>query len=127
VLALLHSSLEREPSTSEGVRTWFGRSARSLEKSDYRGGCPVATVALEIASESELMRDAACRAIGSWIDLLAASLTAEGLDGDAARQLATRIVEGFEGALLWARLRRSTAEMLQAADHHASVVAAAVA
>ncbi len=52
VVAALEDSLDRSETVGDAVRLWFAVSAKNLKQSRYRGGCPIATVALETAPGS---------------------------------------------------------------------------
>ncbi|UOR01474.1 TetR/AcrR family transcriptional regulator [Leucobacter allii] len=82
--------------------------------SDFRLGCPVSVVTLEMGAESERLRQACAAAFASWIAPTAALLEAEGLDAAAARSLATVVVSTIEGSVIVSRATRST-EPLDAA------------
>jgi TetR/AcrR family transcriptional repressor of lmrAB and yxaGH operons len=80
--------------------------AAGLERSDYRDGCPIATVALELASDSETLRAGACTAFESWLEPLEQRLTAAGLAAPLARRRALHVLAAIEGALILARATR---------------------
>ncbi len=77
--------------------------AAGLEASDYRDGCPIATVALEASGDSEAIRDAAAAAFESWLVPLQERLVRAGLTAAAAKQRALFILSAVEGALILAR------------------------
>jgi TetR/AcrR family transcriptional regulator, lmrAB and yxaGH operons repressor len=80
-----------------------------LERSEFAEGCPVATVALETASDTPRVADA-CRAVfRDWRQVLRDRLVAEGWDAEQADGFATTTVAAFEGALLLARIERDVA------------------
>jgi len=76
----------------------------TLVESDYRRGCPIATVALERSSESAVIREACRAAFESWIDVLDHAF--EGVLGADSRPFAERVVACLEGGLLLARVER---------------------
>src|SRR4051794_38080030 len=49
-----------------GTQAFFEGAAVVVEMTDYEDACPIATVALEVASTSEPMRIAAAEAFESW-------------------------------------------------------------
>jgi TetR/AcrR family transcriptional repressor of lmrAB and yxaGH operons len=78
--------------------------AEHLAASDFRNGCPVATVALDAAAESEPIRQACVGVYDSWQGAIANRLAAGGFaDSD---DLATVVLAAIEGAILLARTRR---------------------
>lgn len=78
--------------------------ARTLEESEFRKGCPVATTALEAAADSEPIRAACDGAYASWQDGLAAALGRWGVAEPEA--LAAVVLSSLQGALVLARVRR---------------------
>jgi TetR/AcrR family transcriptional regulator, lmrAB and yxaGH operons repressor len=82
-----------------------------LEASGYRLGCPVATVALEAAGDSEKIRQTCSEHFASWETLVAAHLERNGAAPEAAKIAATVTLASVEGALLLARVYKSKAPL----------------
>jgi TetR/AcrR family transcriptional repressor of lmrAB and yxaGH operons len=116
VAAALRSSLDAHSCVRDAVRAWFTAAAENLAHSGFTDGCPVATVALETASESPTLADACDRAMAAWETMLAEALVQEGTPSQDAHRLATNVLISLEGALLLARVRRDTAPLQLAAD-----------
>ncbi|MGW4797300.1 TetR/AcrR family transcriptional regulator [Nonomuraea sp. NPDC004297] len=76
-----------------------------LEASGWRKGCPVATVALEMAAGNDALQQVCAEVYDSWESPLRERLAADGRP-DAADVAAT-VLALVEGALLLARARRS--------------------
>jgi TetR/AcrR family transcriptional repressor of lmrAB and yxaGH operons len=89
--------------------------AEHLVESGFTRGCPVATVALDAAGESEPIREACVSAYGSWQDVLVDFLLRRGVPADRAPGLATTVLAAVEGALLLAKTRRDVAPLRQVA------------
>lgn len=89
--------------------------AAQLVASDFRDGCPIATVALDAAAESDQIRTACARAYGSWRKALTDFLTRQGIHADRAPGLATTVLAAVEGALLLAKTHRDVAPLRQVA------------
>jgi TetR/AcrR family transcriptional repressor of lmrAB and yxaGH operons len=87
--------------------------AQQLVASDFRSGCPVATVALDAAGESEQIREACAAAYASWRELLVEFLVRQGVSAERAPGLATTVLAAVEGALLLARTQRDVAPLRQ--------------
>ena len=81
-----------------GTRAVFDGAAVVLEETDYVDACPVATVALEVASTSEALREACQRVFTDWLDTLADRLERAGARPEAARPAAITVVALLEGA-----------------------------
>jgi TetR/AcrR family transcriptional repressor of lmrAB and yxaGH operons len=78
-----------------------------LERSGFRDGCPIATVALEIAPTSPTLSTACSASFDRLIDLIAELLVADGFDADEAHHRATLLYAVFQGALVLAKGRGS--------------------
>lgn len=89
------------------TRTFFAEGADLVEQTGYADACPIASIALEIASTNEPMRAAAAAAFESWLAVLTDRLVGRGVDADAARACAVEIFCLVEGAFLLARTTRS--------------------
>ncbi len=90
--------------------------AANLEASDFREGCPLATTALEIATDSEAIGKAAHEAFAAWEREIAHGLVRFGSGEKQAATAATAILSLLEGALLLARTYRSLQPMRRAED-----------
>ncbi|NDU76490.1 hypothetical protein GWI34_28275 [Actinomadura sp. DSM 109109] len=81
----------------------FRLSVEALERSGWGDGCPIATVALEVAGTSEPLRHACAEVFASWELSLARRLAGAGVAEERARDLATYVLSAFEGALVLSR------------------------
>lgn len=95
--------------SSQFIRAFVTGQADMLTSSDYRLGCPIATVALEMSSESEPIRRACEEIFASWVDALSAVFAAE--HGRRARALAEFALMALEGGLLLSSVRRDPAPL----------------
>ncbi|WP_426574047.1 TetR/AcrR family transcriptional regulator [Aquihabitans sp. McL0605] len=113
-------------STGEAVTRTGEHLAAVLEATGYQLGCPVATVALEVASTDAGLRDTCQDFFDRWRALYTERLLLDGVDRAAADQLATMIISVIEGGLLLSRTAHSTAPLLDACRaaarllHHAT-------
>ncbi|HJQ05471.1 MAG TPA: TetR/AcrR family transcriptional regulator [Nocardioides sp.] len=92
----------------------FKVAAEILESSDYDYACPIATIALEVASSDEPMRVAAASAFESWLEFLQGRFASAGMSKSRARDVAVEIFALLEGSLLLARTTRTTKPILTA-------------
>ncbi len=90
------------------TRDFFAAAAQTLRDSDYADACPIATVALEVSSTSEPLRQACADVFDSWIDGAARRLAECGIARKRARELALSMLASLEGAFVLARALRST-------------------
>lgn len=106
----LRAAIATALSSSEDLAEALGRLldalAAGLERSGYRDGCPIATVALEAAVDSDALRTAATGALDSWLHALEERLVAAGLDRQAAARRAALVLAAIEGGLILARARQ---------------------
>jgi TetR/AcrR family transcriptional repressor of lmrAB and yxaGH operons len=100
--------------------------ARNLEESDYHEGCPVATVALEAAADSEPIRAACAGTYSTWTASLARYLRGQGVPEPEVEPLALLVLSSIQGALLFARVQRDAAVVRSVSQRIAGVAAAAV-
>lgn len=89
--------------------------AQRVEASDFREGCPIATVALDVVNENDQIRQACAEAYAGWTRLIAEFLTRQGVS--EPDELATVILAAVEGALLLSRTRRDLTPLRQVAAH----------
>jgi AcrR family transcriptional regulator len=120
-LQLFQTIALQAPDAVTAVAEFFSGAAQTLRETDYADACPIATVALEVASTNEPLRRATADVFETWIDAAAAYFAAAGIAADAARALAVSILSLLEGAFVFSRAMRSTGP-LEAAG--ASAVAA---
>lgn len=116
---LVEAVWDSAPDVVASVTAVFDGAAAVLEATGYEDACPIATVALEVASTNETLRVATAAVFDAWIEALTGRLEATGLPGDTARELSFALVAGLEGAFVLARSTRST-EPLRAAGRVAA-------
>jgi AcrR family transcriptional regulator len=124
---LFETILAAAPDPVAGVRDFFAGAAEVLRETDYADACPIATVALEVASTSEPLRAATAEVFESWIAGAAGHLVTAGLAADEARQLAILVIAGLEGAFVLSRAMRDTAPVDVAGAAATAAVDAALA
>ncbi|MFD5097525.1 TetR/AcrR family transcriptional regulator [Streptomyces albidochromogenes] len=91
-----------------------------LEASDWRQGCPVTTVALEMAAGNTALRRACSEVYASWEGALADRFEADG--HSSPQSAATAVLALIEGALVLARAHRSRVPLDRAAQALAQLV-----
>ena len=109
------------------TRAFFAGAAQTLRETDYADACPIATVALEVSSTSEPMREACAEVFNAWIDATSTRLSAAGVPRRRARALALTLLCSLEGAFVLARALRSTEPLEHAGDASAALVRQALA
>jgi AcrR family transcriptional regulator len=107
VMAILDSC----PDLVTGMATAFEGAAQLLRDTDYADACPIATVALEVASSDEALRLVTAEVFDSWLEAAAARAEAAGISADRARELAQVFVANLEGGFLLCRVAKDTSAM----------------
>jgi len=108
------------------TQAFFEGAAAVVAATDYADACPIATVALEVASTSEPMREAAAEAFESWLAVLTDRVVAAGIEAGRARELAVELFCAIEGAFLLSRTTRRTEALAVAGRAAAESVARAL-
>ena len=78
-----------------------------LQRTEFREGCPIATTALEVGASTPEIGDACAAAFELLIDRVAQWLEADGFDADIAADRAFIVYSAIEGALTFAKAKRS--------------------
>jgi AcrR family transcriptional regulator len=126
-LQLIPAVIDPAPDIVTGVRDFFAGAGEHLRETDYVDACPIATVALEVSSTSETMREACANAFDSWIDAGTQRFERAGIANAAARELAIGMFAALEGAFVLARAQRSTEPLAIAGGLTAAAVEQALA
>jgi AcrR family transcriptional regulator len=124
---LIPAVFDPAPDLVAGVRNFFAGAAEHLRETDYEDACPIATVALEISSSSDTLRQACADVFDSWICAGSERHEAAGLTAEQARQLTIGMLAALEGAFVLARALRSTEPLDVAGELVANAVQAALA
>ena len=104
------------PDPREAVAAIFAGEVKILRSSGFRNGCPVASVALDVASTTERVRKPCAEVFASWIAALAEGIAASGKPEEAATDLATYILASLEGAIILSRTSKSVKPLEQTAQ-----------
>ncbi|MEW1656834.1 TetR/AcrR family transcriptional regulator [Streptomyces sp. NPDC093707] len=126
-LGLITTLMEPYEDRVAATRDAFTAAAETLRELDFADPCPIATVAMEVASSNEPLRQATSEVFDSWIDGLAAYYAAGGIPRPAARETAGSVIALLEGAFMLGRAARSTTPVIAAGKAAAAVVRAALA
>jgi AcrR family transcriptional regulator len=124
---LVEAVFDAAPDVVTGITHCFAAAAETLLATDYADACPIATVALEVASTNEPLRVATAGVFTSWITAGTARFTDAGLSEEAARGVAIAMISLLEGAFVLSRALRSTEPMAAAAAAAADTARAALA
>ena len=109
--AIVEAVLDSAPDIVTGVGDCFTGAAEVLRASDYADACPIATVALEVASSDEDLRRVTSEVFDGWLESLASHLAGGGIEPTRAAELATVFVAGLEGGFLLSRAAKDATAM----------------
>jgi len=123
---LVPAVIDTAPDLVTGVQQFFALAAEHLQDSGYADACPIATVALEVASTSEPLRVATAEVFESWLEAIAERLRDGGIDLVCARELAVTMLSLLEGAFVLCQASRSTEALRVAGQVAGAAVADAV-
>jgi AcrR family transcriptional regulator len=93
---------------AQGARDFFAGAAETLRETDFADACPIATVALEVSSTNEELREACADVFNAWIEGGIERFAAEGISRGRARELVIQMLAALEGAFVLSRALRST-------------------
>jgi TetR/AcrR family transcriptional regulator, transcriptional repressor for nem operon len=120
VLAFQESCLSQIRSLND-LRTWRDRIVEISGSKHCAGGCPIGSLASELADRSETARDALARSFAQWESQVAYALRAIQREGELSLaadipELAIGIVAALQGGLLLAQTSRTTRPLEIALD-----------
>jgi AcrR family transcriptional regulator len=124
---LIEAVMDNAPDLVTGTRDVFAGAAEVLRQTDYADACPIATVALEVASTNDHLRQVTAGVFEQWIDAGTARFRAAGLPPKQARELALVLIGALEGAFVLARAAKSTEALDATGRAMAEVVRASLA
>ncbi|MBL0213884.1 MAG: TetR/AcrR family transcriptional regulator [Myxococcales bacterium] len=107
--ARIEAVVARAPDLGGAITGIIEVLAEDLRASKFQHGCPVAAVALETTSEP--VRKTIAAHYAAWEAGIALHLEHHGIAAGPAKQLAVVALSTIEGALLLARVQRSTAPL----------------
>lgn len=119
--------VDPEPDLVSGVRAFFDGAAETVRETGYEDACPIAAIALEVASTDPELRAATADVFGDWIEMFALRLRGAGVEAGEAGRLATLLLASLEGGFLLARSRRDERPLETIGTYMAGLVSAAIA
>jgi AcrR family transcriptional regulator len=99
------------PDVLSAVQDFFAGAAETLRETSYADACPIATVALEVASTNEPLRMATADVFQQWIDGATDYFAFAGIPRPRAHELAFSMLSLLEGAFIFSRAMRTTEPM----------------
>ena len=108
---LVMAIIDAAPDPVTAMQDCFAGAAELLRATDYVDACPIATVALEVASSDEPLRLVTEEIFEGWLRAATQRFAEAGVPEDRARDLATLFVGALEGGFLLSRAAKDTAAM----------------
>ena len=108
------------------VGNFFEGAALVLEDTGFIDPCPIGTIAREVASTNETLRQSTTRVFDSWIAAAACRFERAGLPDAHAAELATCVVAAIEGGFVVARAARDATALRVVGRHMTRLVAASL-
>jgi AcrR family transcriptional regulator len=113
-LHLIEAVIDTAPDVTEGVRDFFTGAGAHLVATDYADACPIATIALEVASTNDELRRATADVFELWVAAASDRLETAGIPPHTARELSLFALAALEGAFVLSQASRSI-EAIEAA------------
>ena len=105
-----------------GMQDAFVGAADTLNGTDFIDLCPIGTVAREVASTHEPLREVASAVMQKWVAQLKAIFTDAGIGEGKAESLSIMCVASIEGGFMLARTHRDTATWLAIGEFLTSAI-----
>jgi TetR/AcrR family transcriptional regulator, lmrAB and yxaGH operons repressor len=114
-------------SAADAVAVFVTAMRDGCAPGDFRAGCPIAAVTLDVAPGEAALLGCVAAAFESWRRVLADAFRREGATPARARRLASFVVAAVEGALILARAERDVQPLTDVAHELAAHVQMALA
>ena len=109
---MVEGILESMPDLATGIEQSFAMAAEMLEASGWVDACWIETVALEVASTNEPLREVTAAIFAAWTEAATTWVASHGVPPDDARALGIAYITGLEGSFILARSLRSREPLL---------------
>lgn len=118
----LETALHGDAPADQKIRRIFARLAKGLAIEEFRLGCAVGGVALDLDAEAAELGSVCGAIVEGWVQAIAAAL--EPLPSPRRRALARFVISAMEGALVLARAAASAQPVTEAGEMCAALVRA---
>lgn len=116
---------DTDPAT--GIPQLFESAGRLLQSQDYSEACSIETIALEVASTNEVLRQESATVFENWLTGLARWFGQLDVDEATSRRLAVITLTALEGAFVLCRTLRSVEPIIAAGQGVQAAVTATLA
>jgi TetR/AcrR family transcriptional repressor of lmrAB and yxaGH operons len=107
VLERIQQNLAQIEEPAESIRSFIMNIALNVERSGFRAGGPITTIALETASTSDALREECQRIYAAWQAAFAQKLRTGGIAQERTADMAVLIIASIEGGVILCRTNRS--------------------
>lgn len=107
VLQRIQQNLALIEEPAESIRSFIMNIALNVERSGFRAGGPITTIALETASTSDALREECQQIYASWQMAFAEKLHVGSIDHERAHSMSIMIIASIEGGVILCRSSRS--------------------
>ena len=123
---LVEAVYEGSDDIVRGAADVYRGAGAVLKETDYADACPIATVALEVASSNDHLRRVTAEIFESWIAVATEQLTEGGLSAAKAREMAIVLIALLEGSFVLSRAMKTTEALDAAAQASSHLLSSAV-
>jgi AcrR family transcriptional regulator len=121
-LTLIEAVLDGTPDIVDGITEFFDGAGAQVAATDFADACPIATIALEVASSNDTLRRATADVFESWISAASDRLERAGIDSSRARELSVFALSALEGAFILSRTHRDIEPIVIAGTYVSNAV-----
>jgi TetR/AcrR family transcriptional repressor of lmrAB and yxaGH operons len=112
----IRNHLNAAEDSASAIKVFIENIAINVERSGYRAGGPITTVAIETASTSERLREVCHEIYTAWQGVFVARLQQDAIPRQQAEQLAQVIIASIEGGIILCRTGRDTGPLMNVAQ-----------
>lgn len=121
----IEAVLNSQEDVGDAIHAFTQVLAQGLLESNFRKGCPVATVAIETSSTHESLRRICEQIYLRWFELIKQRLLAAGFNSTETTTWSTLILASVEGGLLLSRNQQSVKPLETIGEHLKTLLAQA--
>lgn len=92
---------------AKALRALLDFTAKSLMESDFRNGCPIAGVTVDVACENDSLREACDHGFNILLEVFTLYMKGAGLSEKRAKSLAILFLSALEGAIILSRAQKN--------------------
>jgi TetR/AcrR family transcriptional repressor of lmrAB and yxaGH operons len=111
----------------KALRTLLQFTAKSLQESDFRNGCPIAGVTVDVACDKDSLREACKQGFDTLLSVFTRYMKSFGIPERRAKSLATVSFAALEGGLILSRAQKSVAPLNAIASELLHLIRASIA